>query len=100
VAVALYDTFLIDDGIVVQRGKRIVPINELMDCSLYFLTWITVESLLYNLPFFRHLLLLISLNHEDITVKGSQLAEIAEDSTGRTILLCLFLGSFSPVARG
>ena len=70
-----------------------------MDSSLDFLPWITIKRILHNLPFVCHLLLLILLEHEDIAVKGSQLAEIAEDSTGRTIILRLFLGSFtsSPV---
>ena len=82
--------------------SNIVPIKELMDSSLDFLPWIPIKRLLHNLPFVCHLLLLISLEHEDITVKGSQLAEIAEDSTGRTIILCLFLWSFSSpiIARG
>ena len=73
-----------------------------MDSSLDFLPWIPIKRLLHNLPFVCHLLLLISLEHEDIAVKGSQLAEIAEDSTGRTIFLSLFLGSSSSpvVAQG
>jgi hypothetical protein len=84
----LNDTFLVYDGIVAQRRERIVPIKELMDSSLDFLPWITIKRLLHNLPFVCHLLLLISLEHEDIAVKGSQLAEIAEDSNVlcRTIL--------------